>query len=125
MGTRRHVIAELVPGHVQRDEDHEQEQRDDPEDLDPAGRARDCAAVGWGGHIVPRAARRRPFSHDEISLLAYFCIVYRYTLSTSSHRVSDPGHVYCGTVPKLWNDTLESHRREVRDAILDATAALV
>jgi AcrR family transcriptional regulator len=28
-------------------------------------------------------------------------------------------------VPKLWNDTIEEHRRSVRDAALDATAALV
>jgi len=28
-------------------------------------------------------------------------------------------------VPKLWTETIESHRREVREAILDATAALV
>jgi len=28
-------------------------------------------------------------------------------------------------VPKLWNDTIEEHRRAVRDALLDATAALV
>jgi AcrR family transcriptional regulator len=28
-------------------------------------------------------------------------------------------------VPKLWNDTIEAHRREVRDAILDTTASLV
>jgi AcrR family transcriptional regulator len=28
-------------------------------------------------------------------------------------------------VPKLWNDTIEEHRREVRDAILETTAALV
>jgi AcrR family transcriptional regulator len=28
-------------------------------------------------------------------------------------------------VPKLWTQTVESHRREVRDAILDATATLV
>jgi AcrR family transcriptional regulator len=28
-------------------------------------------------------------------------------------------------VPKLWNDTVEAHRREVRDAILDTTATLV
>ncbi|AWK76946.1 TetR family transcriptional regulator (plasmid) [Rhodococcus oxybenzonivorans] len=28
-------------------------------------------------------------------------------------------------MPRLWNETIESHRREVRDAILDATAALV
>jgi AcrR family transcriptional regulator len=28
-------------------------------------------------------------------------------------------------VPKLWNETIEAHRREVRDAILDTTSALV
>jgi AcrR family transcriptional regulator len=28
-------------------------------------------------------------------------------------------------VPKLWNATIEAHRREVRDAIVDTTAALV
>jgi AcrR family transcriptional regulator len=28
-------------------------------------------------------------------------------------------------VPKLWTDTIETHRRHVRDAILDTTAALV
>ncbi len=28
-------------------------------------------------------------------------------------------------MPKLWNETIEAHRREVRGAVLDATAALV
>jgi AcrR family transcriptional regulator len=28
-------------------------------------------------------------------------------------------------VPKLWTETIEAHRREVQDAILDTTAALV
>lgn len=28
-------------------------------------------------------------------------------------------------MPKLWNETIQAHRREVRDAILDTTAALV
>jgi AcrR family transcriptional regulator len=32
---------------------------------------------------------------------------------------------YTATVPKLWNETIEAHRRDVRDAILDTTAALV
>src|SRR5438046_10020276 len=32
---------------------------------------------------------------------------------------------YTCTMPKLWNDTIETHRREVRDATLDTTAALV
>ncbi|MFI7668083.1 TetR/AcrR family transcriptional regulator [Nocardia sp. NPDC049526] len=28
-------------------------------------------------------------------------------------------------MPKLWNETIEAHRQQVRDAILDGTAALV
>jgi AcrR family transcriptional regulator len=32
---------------------------------------------------------------------------------------------YTRAVPKLWSETIEAHRREVRDAILDTTAALV
>ena len=32
---------------------------------------------------------------------------------------------YTATVPKLWNQTIEAHRREVREAILDTTAGLV
>jgi AcrR family transcriptional regulator len=32
---------------------------------------------------------------------------------------------YSGLVPKLWNETIEAHRREVRDATLNTTAALV
>ena len=32
---------------------------------------------------------------------------------------------YPWLVPRLWNQTIEAHRREVHDAILDTTAALV
>jgi AcrR family transcriptional regulator len=32
---------------------------------------------------------------------------------------------YTTPIPKLWNETIEAHRREVRDATLDTTAALV
>lgn len=32
---------------------------------------------------------------------------------------------YDRQVPKLWNETIDEHRREVRDAILDTTVALV
>src|SRR5213080_1603360 len=32
---------------------------------------------------------------------------------------------YTEAMPKLWNDTIEAHRREVRDATLETTAALV
>jgi AcrR family transcriptional regulator len=34
-------------------------------------------------------------------------------------------HVNWGALPKLWSDTIAAHRREVRDAILHTTAALV
>jgi len=30
-----------------------------------------------------------------------------------------------GAVPKVWSETIEAHRRDVNDAILDTTAALV
>ncbi|WP_248965623.1 TetR/AcrR family transcriptional regulator [Sphaerisporangium perillae] len=33
--------------------------------------------------------------------------------------------MYYGLVPKLWNETIDAHRAAVRDATLDATAALV
>jgi AcrR family transcriptional regulator len=33
--------------------------------------------------------------------------------------------MYTGGMPKLWHETIEAHRRGVRDAILDTTAALI
>ena len=40
--------------------------------------------------------------------------------------VSEEGRpVYFVTMPRLWQDTIEEHRRSVRDAILDTAAALV
>jgi AcrR family transcriptional regulator len=39
-------------------------------------------------------------------------------LSMASRRI-------LGSVPRLWNDTIQAHRAAVRDAILDTTAALV
>ena len=32
---------------------------------------------------------------------------------------------YDSRVPRLWNDTIEAHRQDVRDAVMDATASLV
>src|SRR5919199_6444594 len=33
--------------------------------------------------------------------------------------------MYTGAVPRLWNETIKTHRAAVREAILDTTAALV
>jgi len=46
-------------------------------------------------------------------------------MSMSSHSVAIPAAAYTGVVPKLWSETIQIHRREVRDAIIDTTAALV
>jgi AcrR family transcriptional regulator len=43
----------------------------------------------------------------------------------SNHGVSHLARTYTSAVPKLWTETIEAHRRQVRDAILDTTAALV
>src|SRR5215469_11629252 len=50
----------------------------------------------------------------------------------SRHHVYSQAHVslhvatmYRGRVPKLWDETIAAHRHQVRDAILDAAAALV
>lgn len=46
-------------------------------------------------------------------------------MSLSIHNVSILVELYTWRVPRLWNETIEAHRRDVRDAILDATVALV
>jgi len=43
----------------------------------------------------------------------------------SIQTVSIPGTLYTWSVPKLWSETIEAHRRDVGDAILDTTATLV
>jgi AcrR family transcriptional regulator len=45
--------------------------------------------------------------------------MYRYDTCSRS-----PDVAYDATVPRLWSDTIQEHRREVREAILD-TAALI
>lgn len=47
---------------------------------------------------------------------------YRDRVSLSNHHVSI---AYTAIVPKLWTETIDAHRRQVRDAILETTAALV
>jgi AcrR family transcriptional regulator len=46
-------------------------------------------------------------------------------MSITDHSVSDLARTYTWRVPKLWDSTIEAHRAAVRDAALDAVAALV
>ena len=46
-------------------------------------------------------------------------------MSNSRSSCLEDDVTYAAAVPKLWSETIEAHRRAVRDAILDTTAALV
>lgn len=46
-------------------------------------------------------------------------------MSLSNHSVTGVVVAYTRVVPKLWNETIEAHRATVREATMDATAALV
>jgi AcrR family transcriptional regulator len=50
---------------------------------------------------------------------------YRYIMSLSNHHVVSLGGAYTRGMPRLWSATIETHRRAVRDAAVDVTAALV
>jgi AcrR family transcriptional regulator len=57
------------------------------------------------------------FIHDSDSL-ARQCVVVK-------SECLDIVVMYTRVVPKLWNETIEAHRRAVREAIVDTTAVLV
>lgn len=46
-------------------------------------------------------------------------------MSLSSRTVTGRNDTYSCGVPKLWSETIQEHRREVRSAVLDATSSLV
>ena len=46
-------------------------------------------------------------------------------MSLSNAKCFDTVVSYASGVPKLWNDTIDAHRHQVREAILSTTAALV
>ena len=57
------------------------------------------------------------FIHDGSSLSRQYIAIKSKCLDTVG--------MYTEVVPKLWNETIEAHRRAVRDTTLNTTAALV
>jgi AcrR family transcriptional regulator len=51
--------------------------------------------------------------------------IVQYTKHTVTNRTKCIDERYAGRVPKLWDATIEAHRREVRQAILETAGALV
>lgn len=113
-----------------RDDDHQSHDRgDDRHYQDPswdagsfAVGARLAAVAGFSpgmlvGHSGPPWFRRsgRAPSAGQFTI---------QNVTVKSECIYD-GSPYTWCVPRLWTQTIESHRREVRDAILDVTAELV
>ena len=49
----------------------------------------------------------------------------RQYVYVKQRSVYSGGGTYAAFVPKLWDQTIDAHRREVRDAILDSCSALI
>lgn len=73
-----------------------------------------CARGAWGQCHFRQTVRHLAWGQ-----------VFQYILSLSIHVVIPLARCTLGGVPRLWTETIETHRREVRDAILDATWQLV
>ncbi len=82
----------------------------------PTGVVFGLGGVGRVGHVGP-CSSVRPVREDAK--------VIETACRSSNQSISILVVTYTSVVPKLWTQTIETHRREVRDAILDTTAALV
>jgi AcrR family transcriptional regulator len=100
-----------TPGDQHDHDEHDHDEGDDTEHLHPAWST--SHLIRLLGHIRLLAA----VSHSLPSL--------RDIVSPGNQSVTTLHGAYIHLVPKLWNETIEAHRREVRKAILDATADLV
>jgi AcrR family transcriptional regulator len=77
-------------------------------------------------HLVE--SRQQPLashrSHVDVSSLVHDSVLSIQSVSVKTYcRIAVV--MYAVTVPKLWTETIEEHRREVRDSVLATTAALV
>jgi AcrR family transcriptional regulator len=110
----RAVLTTTDEHHGDNQQDHDDD--DDPKHFDPAW----CAGMGRPvshGRLLSSRVGVEAFIHDGNSLSRQYVDI--------KSECIDIVVMYTEVVPKLWNETIEAHRRAVRDAILDTTAALV
>jgi AcrR family transcriptional regulator len=116
--TGRRVTSRAV---LTTDKHHDYDQQDqgdddDPEHFHPAW----CAGIGRPvGHVrlLSSPVVVEALIHAGNSLSRQYVLIKSHCLNIVV--------MYTGMVPKLWNETIEAHRRAVRGAILDTTWALV
>src|SRR6266700_7593935 len=118
-----------------RDHDDERQHQDeeaDAEDLHPQGCAGRGSKVGTHRHavggvaiVVRKGGRVRHACVSGVQVRTHGRSLSIHGVYVNPHRIDMDHRVYYLLVPKLWKETIEAHRREVGDAILDTTAALV
>jgi hypothetical protein len=112
----------VVTAHQKHDDDYEgDDEGDDPGDLRPAW----SAGGRSGPHIWVVAGIGVTGRVNHVHLLSSRGQVYETSCHCPLRSVLISTFRILEVVPKLWNDTIEAHRREVRDATLDTTVALV
>ena len=117
-------------GGLQDDKQQDYDYHNDPKHLRPTRRASSRSAIGFYVGVVVGLRVRGPVSH--VCLFVRGCQGFVHN-SDSLSRQYVAAYSYCikivvmytWVMPKLWNETIEAHRRAVRDAILAATVALV
>jgi AcrR family transcriptional regulator len=109
------------------DEQEDQDGHDDPGYLHPAWHARGRSAVGRHAGVLAWVASAGRVSH--VRLLCRAGCHDHNSLSRQDGYLKagcfDIVITYTAGVPRLWDDTIQAHRHQVREAILDTTAALV
>jgi AcrR family transcriptional regulator len=105
----------MIAGVRQDQKSNDKHDCDNQEHFDPArprgGLGPPIAGLGTHMSLLLQSGIRGPSLRD--------------TLSMSSLLVCDATTSILRTMPKLWSETIEEHRRTVREAILDTTVALV
>lgn len=111
------------------DEEHDDEEQQD-EESDEAGYLHPpwCAdelALWVYSRRVAAVGVLRPVSHLHVLLIVVNAAVYETLCHRHRLGVAMRVAAYSELMPRLWNATIATHRRDVRDAVLDTTAALV
>ena len=99
------------------EQQHDEGDRDDREGLDPPRHRGGVTGLRWRIRSLACGLLGHRIS------LGVGCFARHYVVYTA--LCLPAGVAYPSSVPRLWSETIETHRRDVRDAILDATAAQV
>ncbi len=118
-------IRSVVPSCDQHDGGKHQDQDadDQSQHLQPAWYAGRCCAVS-----VNAGGARRLRQAVGLRHLVLLGVPDQHIIYETSCRCADclnGGDLYHGVVPRLWNETIEAHRKAVREAILETTWSLV